>query len=93
VPVRLARRLGAERILSVDCSAHEEKAPPEAARFKESDLRKRVLTVADTRESDLNLHPFFGYWVSASEEFRRRAILAGYRATLEQASAIRKLAA
>jgi NTE family protein len=93
VPVRIARSLGAKRILSVDCSAHEDKAPPEAARFKESDLRKRLLTHADVKEADLNLHPFFGYWVSVSEEFRRRAILAGYRATLEQAQAIQKLAA
>jgi NTE family protein len=91
VPVRLARRLGAIRILSVDCSAHEDKAPPESARFRESDLRKRALTVIDTKESDLNLHPFFGYWVSTSEEFRRRAILAGYRATLEKAEEIKKL--
>jgi NTE family protein len=93
VPVRVARLLGAKRILSVDCSAHEDKAPPEAARFKESDLRKRQLTQVDVKESDLNLHPFFGYWVSASEEFRRRAILAGYRTTLEQAQAIQKLVA
>ncbi len=92
VPVRLARRLGAKRILSVDCSAHEDKAPPEAARYKESDLRKRMLTLADVKESDLNLHPFFGYWVSISEEFRRRAILGGYRATLEKADLIQKLA-
>ncbi len=91
VPVRLARRLGAKRILSVDCSAHEDKAPPEAARFKESDLRKRMLTQADVKEADLNLHPFFGYWVSTSEEFRRRAILAGYRATLVKAQEIQKL--
>jgi NTE family protein len=92
VPVRMARRLGAKRILSVDCSAHEDKAPPEAARFKESDLRKRMLTLVDVKEADLNLHPFFGYWVSISEEFRRRAILAGYRATLEKADLIQRLA-
>ncbi len=92
VPVRLARRLGAKRILSVDCSAHEDKAPPEAARYKESDLRKRLLTMVDVKEADLNLHPSFGYWVSISEEFRRRAILAGYRATLEKADQIQKLA-
>jgi NTE family protein len=93
VPVRLARRLGAKRILSIDCSAHEDKAPPEAARFREGDLQKRLLTQVDVKESDLNLHPFFGYWVNTSEEFRRRAMLAGYRATLEKAKEIQALAA
>jgi NTE family protein len=92
VPVRVARRLGAKRILSVDCSAHEDKAPPEALRFREGDLQKRVLTQVDVKESDLNLHPFFGYWVSTSEEFRRRAMLAGYRSTLEKAREIQALA-
>jgi NTE family protein len=91
VPVRLARQLGAKRILSIDCSAHEDKAPPEAARYRDGDLRKRALTMIDVKESNLNLHPFFGYWVSLSEEFRRRAILAGYRSTLEQAKEIKAL--
>jgi NTE family protein len=93
VPVRLAKRLGAKRVLSVDCSAHEDNAPPEAARFRAGDLRKRALTLADVSVSELNLHPFFGYWVNASEEFRRRAILAGYQDTMAQAAEIQKLAA
>ena len=37
------------------------------------------------------LHPDFGYWVSLTEAFRRRAIDAGYTATLAAAPALRAL--
>ena len=94
VPVRLARSLFGPQIrtLSVDASAHEDKAPEGAQRFRQSDLFKRAITLPDTQTSDLNLHPFFGYWVSITEEFRRRAIEAGYRETMAQASRIIALA-
>ncbi len=92
VPVRLARRLGAARVLSVDVSAHEDRAPAEALRFRDSDLAKRALTQVDVNSADLNLHPFFGYWVSFTEEFRRRAINAAYEQTLAQRDRIASLA-
>lgn len=92
VPVRLAQKLGARAILSVDCSAHEDRAPEGALRFRAGDLRKRELTLADVKWSDVNLHPYFGYWISTSEEFRKRSIEAGYQATLERAADILKLA-
>ena len=41
----------------------------------------------------LFLHPFFGYWVSFTEEFRRRAIDAAYEQTLEQRDRIAALVA
>lgn len=92
VPVRLARRLGATRVLSVDVSAHENRAPAEALRFRDSDLAKRALTQPDVNSADLNLHPFFGYWVSFTEEFRRRAIDAAYEQTMAQRARILALA-
>jgi NTE family protein len=91
LPVRLARQLGAERVVSVDASAHEEKAPATAGRFKESDLRKRQLTAPDAANANLHLHPFFGYWVSITSEFRERAIKAGYETTIAQAKQIERL--
>lgn len=91
MPVRAARELGARTVLSVDASAHEEKAPAGAERFRESDRLKRALTEPDAQASDLNLHPDFGYWVSISEEFRLRSMQAGYQAAMRSADQIRQL--
>jgi NTE family protein len=91
LPVRLARALGARRVLAVDASAHEDRAPPGAERYREGDLRKRALVRADSGSADVLLHPDFGYWVSLSREFRERAIAAGYRDTLAQAARLREL--
>ncbi len=91
LPVRVARALGATRILAVDASAHEDRAPAAAQRFREGDLRKRALTRLDADSADVLLHPDFGYWVNLSREFRERAIDAGYRATLAAAVHLRAL--
>ncbi|GCL63304.1 patatin-like phospholipase family protein [Pseudaquabacterium pictum] len=91
LPVRLARAAGATRVLAVDASAHEDRAPAGAQRYRESDLRKRALTAPDAALADVLLHPEFGYWVSMTEAFRRRAIDAGHAATLAAAPALRAL--
>jgi NTE family protein len=91
MPVRLARQLGATRVLSVDASAHEDKAPANSGRFRESDLKKRLLTVLDAASADINLHPFLSYWVSMTQAFREQTIKAGYEATIAQAKAIERL--
>ena len=91
LPVREAHLLGARRVLAIDASAHEDRAPENAQRFREGDLRKRRLTRPDAMAADLLLHPDFGYWVSLSRDFRMRAIESGYRATLAQANALRTL--
>lgn len=82
LPVRLARQLGASRVLAVDASAHEERAPAGAERYRPGDLRKRALTEPDSRAADVTLHPEFGYYVNLSREFRELAIASGYRTTL-----------
>ncbi len=92
LPVRISRAMGAGRVISVDASAHEEKAPPGASRFYESDRRKRALTAPDANSADLNLHPDFGYWVSISKEFRERAMNAGYAYTIRKSEQILALA-
>ncbi len=91
LPVRMARQMGAMRVLAVDASAHEDQAPPGAERYRSGDLRKRAATKPDAAAADLLLHPQFGYWVSLSQEFRQRAIEAGYRATMAQAARIQLL--
>jgi NTE family protein len=91
LPVRLARSLGATRVLAVDASAHEDQAPPGTDRYRAGDLRKRALTQPDAALADVLLHPQFGYYVSLSQEFRQRAIEAGYRATLAAGAAIKAL--
>ena len=83
--------LGAKRVLAVDASAHVERAPSGAERYRDGDLRKRALVQPDARLADVLLHPDFGYWVSFSRDFRERAIGAGYRATMEQAARLQKL--
>lgn len=91
LPVRLARALGAQRVLAVDASAHEDRAPEGTGRYREGDLRKRALTRPDAQAADLTLHPEFGYYVSMSREFRERAIRAGYVQTHLQAARIQSL--
>jgi NTE family protein len=85
LPVRMARAMGAVKVLAVDASAHEDKAPEGAVRYREGDLRKRAITEPDARAADVTLHPNFGYYVSVTREFRERAMRAGYEQTMAQA--------
>ncbi|MBK9572084.1 MAG: patatin-like phospholipase family protein [Rhodoferax sp.] len=91
MPVRLARALGAQRVLAVDVSAHEHKAPAGSEHFRAGDLRKRALTEPDTRAATFTLHPEFSYYVNMSQEFRRSVIRAGYEQTLAQAVSLQAL--
>jgi len=91
LPVRLARALGARRVLAIDASAHEDRAPPGAERYHAGDLAKRALIEPDAEAADLVLHPDFGYWVNLSREFRLRAIDAGYRQTLARSGRLKAL--
>jgi NTE family protein len=91
MPVRLTRSMGAAKVLAVDASAHEDKAPAGAGRFKEGDLRKRALTLPDTLSADVSLQPDFGYYVNTSKEFRLRCINAGYEQTMAKAQILRGL--
>jgi NTE family protein len=91
MPVRVARALGATRVLAVDTTAHLDRRPPGAERYLDSDRRKKALVEADARFADLVLKPDFGYWVSLSRDFRERAIEAGYRQTLAQGTALEAL--
>ena len=91
LPVRIARALGARRILAIDASAHLERVPPGAERYRDGDLRKKALVDADAALADLVIKPDFGYWVNLSREFRERAIAAGYRDTMARERELRAL--
>jgi NTE family protein len=91
LPVRMARALGAAKVLAIDASAHEDRAPEGAQRFRIDDLRKRALTEPDATSADFTLHPDFGYWVSTTREFRARAMAAGYEQTMAQAEKLKVL--
>jgi NTE family protein len=91
LPVRLARSLGAVRVLAVDASAHEDRAPPGAEPYRSMDRRKRELTRPDAAQADLLLHPEFGYWAGLTREYRLRVIQAGYRSTMAVAARAREL--
>jgi NTE family protein len=97
LPVRLAKQLAQSsshssikpRVLALDASANEAKAPPGAERYRDGDLRKRAITQADAQHADLTLHPDMSYWVNTSREFRARTMLQGYTQTLAQATRIK----
>jgi NTE family protein len=91
LPARVARALGARVVLAVDATAHIDRAPDGAQRYRESDRRKKALVDADAPAADLVLKPDFGYWVSLSREFRERAIGAGYRETMAREGDMRAL--
>ena len=91
LPVRMARALGAQKVLAVDASAYEDKAPIAMERFRVSDLRKRVLTQADAVLANFTLHPDMGYLAGMSRAYRERSLQAGYDQTMTQAAALRAL--
>jgi NTE family protein len=94
LPVKVARDAGAKRVLAVDVAVHADKPRPNGAeRYLESDRLKRAQIDAEAQLADLVLHPYFGYWVSLSREFRVNAARAAYEQTMQQASRLQKLSA
>ena len=91
LPVRLARSLGAQRVLAVDASAYEDRAPAGSEKYRASDLRKRALTEPDARAADLLLHPDTGYWAGMSRDYRQRSIAIGHADTMAAAARLRAL--
>jgi NTE family protein len=91
LPVRVARALGAQRVLAIDASAHLDRVPRSAERYRLDDLRKKALVDADGLLAEQLIKPHFGYWVSLSREFRERAMEAGYPETLAAGASLRAL--
>ena len=94
LPVQAARMLGAQKVLAVDVAVHPDRPRPAGAeRYLESDRTKREQIDAEARQADLVLHPYFGYWVNLSREYRESAARAAYEYTLQQAPRLRSLVA
>lgn len=94
LPVRIARELGALRVLAVDVAVHADKPRPSGAeRYEAQDRAKRAQIEAEAALADLVLHPYFGYWVSLSRSYRESTARAAYEQTLAQAAAIMRLMA
>jgi NTE family protein len=94
LPVKAARELGALRVIAVDVAVHMDRPRPEgAARYLEGDRIKRAQIDAEAKLADLVLHPYFGYWVNLSRDYRETTARAAYEQTMQQASALRALAA
>lgn len=92
LPVKAARELGARKVLAVDVAVHMDKPRPAGAeRYLEGDRIKRAQIDAEARLADLVLHPYFGYWVNLSREFRQSAARVAYEQTLQQAGPLRAL--
>jgi NTE family protein len=92
LPVKAARSLGAQRVLAVDVAVHADRPRPSGAeRYLESDRLKRAQIDAEASLADLVLHPYFGYWVNLSRDYRENAARAAYEQTLQQASRLRAL--
>ena len=91
LPVRLARQLGAQRVLAVDASVYPDRRPEGAESYLAEDLRKAALVEADATLADLVLKPDIGYWAGLSRAYRERVIDAGYRTTLASAQSLRAL--
>lgn len=93
LPVNAARALGAQKVIAVDVAVHLDRPRPEGAeRYLEGDRLKRAQIDAEASQADLVLHPYFGYWVNLSREFRQSAARAAYEQTLQQAARLRALA-
>ena len=91
MPVRIARAMGAIRVLAVDASAYEDKAPAGTERYRAGDLRKRALTMQEAQLADLTLHPETSYYAGISREYREHSIRAGYEQTLANKTALQAL--
>ena len=94
LPVKAARDLGARKVLAVDVAVHMDKPRPAGAdRYLEGDMRKRAQIDAEARLADLVLHPYFGYWVNLSRDYRVNTARAAYEQTMAQAERLRELLA
>ena len=92
LPVNAARSLGAKLVLAVDVAVHVDKPRPSGAeRYVEGDRAKRAQIDAEAELADMVLHPYFGYWVSLSREYRVTAARAAYEQTMQQANRLRGL--
>ena len=85
VPIRAARRLGAQVVIAVDVSAYLADTPPGVPKEWVVKDERRSRQVADeAREADVLVHPNIGYYAGHSEAYRRNVIAIAERVTREK---------
>lgn len=90
VPIRAARRLGAQMVIAVDVSAFLDDTPQDAPReWFEKDKRRTLQVAAEVPEANVYLHPNIGYYAGSNEAYRRRVIAAAEAYTRSKIPEIR----
>jgi NTE family protein len=75
VPIRIARQLGATRVVAVDVSAFLEDTPERAPEsWRKRDEERRVIIDAEAKEADFMLRVRLPYYAGASREYRENLI-------------------
>ena len=78
VAVQAARAAGAQFIIAVDVSAHDGTAPPgTAAKWLESDAKRRAKISLETAAADFVIHPDMGYTASPKRSYFDLCIATG----------------
>ena len=93
VPIRVARRLGAEIVIAVDVQARLEEAPlmPKyPTEWLVYGTLRRALIDAEVDDATIMVQPALDYLAGASEAYRRRAIELGYEAGVKAVAMIRE---
>lgn len=92
VPIRIARRLGATRVVAVDVSAWREDEPERAYEsWKKRDAERRAIIDEEARDADFLLRIRLPYYAAVSREYRENVIALGEQQTLAAIERIRAL--
>ncbi len=82
VPIRVARKLGATRVVAVDVSAWVEDEPTQAYEsWRKRDAERRAIITDEARDADYMLRIRLPYYAGASREYRENVIALGEQQT------------
>lgn len=94
VPIRIARQLGATRVVAVDVSAFLEDTPDRAPEsWRARDAERRAVIDSEAKDADLLLRVRLPYYAGASREYRENLIRLAEAQTLAALPQIRSLLA
>ncbi|MGL4232246.1 MAG: patatin-like phospholipase family protein [Casimicrobium sp.] len=92
VPIRIARRLGATRVVAVDVSAWREDEPAQAYEsWKKRDAERRAIIEDEARDAEMLLRIRLPYYAGVSREYRENVIALGEQQTQAAIDRIRAL--
>ncbi len=92
VPIRIARRLGANRVVAIDVSAWREDEPSHANEsWKKRDAERRAIIDEEARDADLLLRVRLPYYAAVSREYRESVIALGEQQTQASIDRIRAI--